>query len=498
MVIISQDQTDHCHEPTLRQLDPNLPETIILAAPTAAKKIKSWKYFDPSKIHAFEPYSEKRPKAVMRFYIPAGPDDSGPGEATICFITEKRDMTGLHNAVGITYRPPTPGIPPVPPLPVSASAWQSTPSKSPTISTSPYPRDHSSSFHYPPSNYPPSPPETPSLRCRSSSDLASSYPFESPPSAVSCDTPATARSVCFGRTASHDSFAAPPPPPVPPTPKLRTLAPRSATKSTPDLRAPQPWPATAQPAANNGSTRPASRTHSRASSSQSQNFSRPFSTHRRHASSVGSQAAPYHSQPPPQPPSQRTSFDARPYTADPSTHPYRPHDPYHPTAASLAASGALDPRPVPASARTTYTRPRALSLLYSPHGLAASALHAYAAFHLVPAAALPLTALLHPFNQTRNPWYLGGVVIAGLPGGLEVARLLGARTWVSAHDGEKEQGGWAVRTARTRRWGRESVRRVLEGTGVVERRGKWGGKDKGSEVDVRSLGVGEEVVVQAG
>ena len=499
VVIVSQDQTDHCHEPTLRQLDPRLPDTVILAAPPAAKKIRGWKYFDPAKVHAFEPYSEKRPKAVMRFYVPAGPHDAGPGEATVCFIPEKRDMTGLHNAIGITYRPPTPGVPPVPALPINTSTWQltTTPSKSPTASASPYPRDLSAS-----SAYPPSPPATPSLRGRSSSDLASStYRSDGPPSAVSCDTPATARSLYFGRTASPDSCAAPPP--LLPPPKLRTLTPRSATKSTPNLRDPQPWSPSHHhqypPAA--GATNGAgahSRTHSRASSQQSQNFSRPFSTHRRHASSVGSQtggAPSATSQTHPQrarPPSRRSFFETRPYTADPATY-----DPYRPSAAALAAAGALDPRPVPASARTTYTRPRACSLLYSPHGLAASAVRAYAAFHLVPAAALPLTALLHPFNQTRNPWYLGGVVIAGLPGGLEVARLLGAKCWVSAHDGEKEQGGWAVRTARTRRWGREGVRRVLEGSGAGGGKGA-GWERKGASVDVRSLGVGEELLLQAG
>ena len=50
VVIISQDKTDHCHEPTLRQLKPELENTVILAAPQAAKKIQVWKYFNTWKV----------------------------------------------------------------------------------------------------------------------------------------------------------------------------------------------------------------------------------------------------------------------------------------------------------------------------------------------------------------------------------------------------------------------------------------------------------------
>lgn len=110
--------------------------------------------------------------------------------------------------------------------------------------------------------------------------------------------------------------------------------------------------------------------------------------------------------------------------------------------------------PHPSSARRT------LSLLFSPHGMPfAGPLSSYATTHLVHEAALPLTALLHCFDSVSNPWWLGGNVLLGAPAGREIALRLGARVWVSCHDGAKEVKGLATGWLRTRRWEQEEVQR---------------------------------------
>lgn len=83
----------------------------------------------------------------------------------------------------------------------------------------------------------------------------------------------------------------------------------------------------------------------------------------------------------------------------------------------------------------------------------------YATTHLVKEAALPLTALLHCFDSVTNPWWLGGNVLLGAPAGREIALRLGARVWVSCHDGAKEVKGLATGWLRTRRWEREDVQK---------------------------------------
>ena len=104
VVLISQDKADHCHEKTLRQLDPSW-DTIILAQPAAAKKIRGWKHFDPSRVHALPIFSDRRPDSIVRFSLPSPVPGAIYGEVTIAFMNAKRDITGLHNAIGITYRP---------------------------------------------------------------------------------------------------------------------------------------------------------------------------------------------------------------------------------------------------------------------------------------------------------------------------------------------------------------------------------------------------------
>ena len=114
-----------------------------------------------------------------------------------------------------------------------------------------------------------------------------------------------------------------------------------------------------------------------------------------------------------------------------------------------------------------------------------SHIHPYATSHLVLAAALPLTLLLHSFDRVQNPWYLGGNISAGLPGGLEIARNLFTKCWISAHDEDKENSGFSVGQVVTRKYSAEEVKRLVE----------QGREGRNLKVDVRALACGERVVL---
>lgn len=107
LVIISQDKTDHCHEATLKTLTPFGGKTKILAGSASAKTIRSWKYFDPRKVITLPKWKDRQPSTLYRVHLPALDAGGTDGEVTIAFIPQKLDITGLHNAIGITYRPPT-------------------------------------------------------------------------------------------------------------------------------------------------------------------------------------------------------------------------------------------------------------------------------------------------------------------------------------------------------------------------------------------------------
>ncbi|CAG8972907.1 hypothetical protein HYALB_00001327 [Hymenoscyphus albidus] len=111
LVVISQDKSDHCHRETLTQLPASGGKTIILAEPSAAKTIRSWKYFDPDKIVTLpkwqDSYRSRKSPAVYRIPIHSPLPFGVMGEVTIAYLQQKPDITGLHSAIGITYRPPT-------------------------------------------------------------------------------------------------------------------------------------------------------------------------------------------------------------------------------------------------------------------------------------------------------------------------------------------------------------------------------------------------------
>lgn len=345
VIIVSQDKPDHCHEETLRQLGPALPHTVILAHPAAAKRIRAWKYFDPNKVHALPMFAEQKPQSLVRFHLPGPTLDASPGEVTVALIAPKRDMTGLHTAIGITYCGP------------SFSNRISLP-----IST--LQRPQSSHVQRPQSN-------------SSAFDL-----------------------------------------PVQQRPQSNASA-----------------------------------------------FDLPI------------QQYPFLENLPPSPPDTPCSYGA----GSPTSLASPVSDNFFPRTATSSVSSA------PSITQSIYTpfRAKAMSVIYSPHGITYPILVPYVTSHLVSKAALPLTLLLHSFDRVQNPWYLGGNISAGVPGGLGIAQSLLAKCWISAHDEEKESSGLSIKKMVTSKYTVEEVKALAEA-------GRKGGK---AGVDVRKLGCGEEVVL---
>ncbi|CAI6338458.1 unnamed protein product [Periconia digitata] len=224
VILISQDKPDHCHEQTLRQLPRHCGSTI-LAIPPAARKIRSWKHFRPDLVQSLPKYVEGQSQSILRLVLPPISPKGSCGEVTLSWMPARRDVSALHHAIGITYRPPC------------------------------------------------------------------------------CE-----------------SLLSPPDSPI--------------------------------------------------------------------------------------------SFKT----------------------ASSSPGTLLD-----------NSRERTLSVIYSPHGVPYDIIQPYAASHLVTEAALPLTALIHSFDRVENPWYLGGNISAGYPGGMVIAKNLYARSWISAHDAHKRTRGLSVK-----------------------------------------------------
>lgn len=56
---------------------------------------------------------------------------------------------------------------------------------------------------------------------------------------------------------------------------------------------------------------------------------------------------------------------------------------------------------------------------------------------------------------------MGGNISAGFPGGLEIARNLGAKVWISAHDGDKDTTGFANNKITIQKYPREEIESVV-------------------------------------
>lgn len=68
--------------------------------------IQSWKYFENPILRIMKPYSKAKGGTILRIAIEPYSSSSAEGEITIANIAQKRDIAGVHNAIGITYCPP--------------------------------------------------------------------------------------------------------------------------------------------------------------------------------------------------------------------------------------------------------------------------------------------------------------------------------------------------------------------------------------------------------
>ena len=114
VVIISQSKADHLNPATLLQLPRTGTKTVILAEPSAARVIRGWRHFERGKVVTIPKWEDPRitgRPGVVRIPVPAV-HPGEPGEVTVAFIPQRHDLTRLHAAIAITYRPPAVPCPP--------------------------------------------------------------------------------------------------------------------------------------------------------------------------------------------------------------------------------------------------------------------------------------------------------------------------------------------------------------------------------------------------
>ncbi|RMZ91520.1 hypothetical protein DV736_g1236, partial [Chaetothyriales sp. CBS 134916] len=440
VVIVSQNKPDHCHKDTLLQLRPE-GKSVIVAEPDAAKAIRSWKHFDPNRVQALAKYNTKtRFGNSFRVRIPPRSANGDAGELSISFIPAQKNMMGLHNAFCIVYVAPT---------------HTKTVAAVPTIDL---PKS-TKYFHMP---IPPAPPVPISL------PVTNQPQFMRP---VSVEIP------------------------------RRTLSqpPGASQRQKPGM--PQNWNNTVASARTSLSERRYSRAYEEIAY-----VVRPFTTTPVPDKSpridlpfdfeVPSPARRLRAAPPTPPDSPPPPTPARPMTAPSSAR--RMDSPKRRTFQSRRSAVAGQQVPLAnissmagVAPMVTPARPKAISVIYAPHGVPYSDLLPYIKTHLLQHGALPLTLLLHSFDQAQLPWYLGGNVTAGAPGGITIARSLMARCWLSAHDEVRgHQTGVSAKHLRVNRIGAEEIRKQLwEGDdGECLRRSGW-------MCDVRKLDVGKDLTL---
>ncbi|KAF2664953.1 hypothetical protein BT63DRAFT_81032 [Microthyrium microscopicum] len=112
IVLVSQDNPDHCHQESLTTL-PATTSAKILAPLNAAHRIASWQHFtNPNTLKTMGPWKPNDDVFNFRFrkFIPApfvGADPQAAGTLTISLLVEAGDYMGLHNAYSLVYTPGT-------------------------------------------------------------------------------------------------------------------------------------------------------------------------------------------------------------------------------------------------------------------------------------------------------------------------------------------------------------------------------------------------------
>ncbi|EXJ54383.1 hypothetical protein A1O7_09722 [Cladophialophora yegresii CBS 114405] len=445
VVIVSQNKPDHCHKATLLQL-PADGKTIIAAEPGAAKAIKSWNHFDPAKVRGLRKYDAKvKSGGSLRLSIPALSPDGFSGEVSISFIPAKHYMTGLHNAIGVTYRPPT-----------------CTKSIAP-MATVDLPKT-TRYFHVPlsPMTVPPSSPQPPV-------------------------TPLANRPMSFDQPARSDEV-------------LQSVGPSSFRGHRPRLsRSSNTASSEFLPSTDKPVIRVSAESERDEGTIVHNLVTVPDRSPRINSAfdfKFGPSPFTYINSPPTPPDSpawESLSSHPDPTSNSTSSSPTSPL--FHQRCTSSVPSHQRSLSSVSSMPNLitplTPARPQAVSIIYSPHGLPLADLQPYIENHLVRLpGALPLTLLLHSFDYAQNPWYLGGNIMTGMYGGAEIAQAVMARCWISAHDEPKDDSGLSVKKLRLKRIGVDEVRKHLR----KGEHGEWL-RQKGWTCDVRQLGVGKEICI---
>lgn len=419
VVLVSQNKPDHCHKETLLQLKPE-GKTLVAAEPSAARTIKSWNHFDPNRVCALVKYDAKvRFGNSLRLRIPPLGPEGFPGELNIAFIPARNYLTGLHNAFGITYQPPTKSkvVAPVTTIDLPGrSLTGPIPSTVPLPSTSVFPSlsavmGQNDEYATRPASAPHNSGsfEDLGVKSRRLSNLQSPQlqagelqHLNANPSITHSELTSIMAEAHFDNGTLSDTL---------------DLVPISPALSTPSFQS--------SPRGSNSSGSTCLSPSSSANTSFA--FSLPNSP-------------------------QLVDLQNR-YSRPPAIHP---------------------------------PRPKAISVIYSPHGIQLADLQPYIQKHLVSlAGALPLTCLFHSFDFAANPWWFGGNVMTGVEGGLEIASALMARCWISAHDEVKDDKGMAVKFLKCIRGNADMVKGKIQ-----QGEGRW-------TCDVRSLGVDDQVKLTA-
>ncbi|RMZ83231.1 hypothetical protein DV738_g1220, partial [Chaetothyriales sp. CBS 135597] len=387
VVVVSQSR--HCHKATLLQLRPG-GKTAVVAEPEAAKEIRSWKHFDPNRVHALAKYNANTTFGnSFRVRIPPRSANGDAGELSISFIPAKRNVTGIYNAFGIVYlaatHTKTVAAVPTIDLPKKTKYFHMPISQEPVVTIS-TPVIDSAQFRRPSG-------EIPRKRASQASSLRHRQKPEMPRTGCS----RTSFTQCR-HSRSHEDMA-----------YVR-----------------RPFTSTPVP-------------------DKSPRIDLPFDFEAPPGVGKGLKGAP---------PRLPDSLP-RPRTGSPKARSFQSRK-------SAVPSHRISLSSLSSMAAVTPARPKAVSVIYAPHGVPYSDLVPYVRTHLLQRGALPLTLLLHSFNQAQLPWYLGGNVMTGAPGGIQIARSLMARCWLSAHDeisGHKCRGN--ARQLTVKRTEAEEVRKLL-------------------------------------
>lgn len=88
-----------------------------------------------------------------------------------------------------------------------------------------------------------------------------------------------------------------------------------------------------------------------------------------------------------------------------------------------------------------------------------------------------MTTLIHSLNMESNPWWMGGLISGGAPGGVKLVEEIDVRYWIGAHDEIKDSSGLAVAWISKTRYTAEETTKMLR-----EKEGLGSGRGMGTQV----------------